>query len=150
LNEILLGMKKRGFGEGKYNGLGGKVISGETVEETTLRELREESGLCSKVEDLQRVAELYFFFPYKPGWNQTVQVYTISAFSGEPPETEEMAFQWFKRDQIPYHQMWDDDKYWLPLVLEGKRIYATFVFKEKGGENMVDHKEIKLRTIPSD
>ncbi len=64
VNEILLGMKKRGFGVGKYNGFGGKVISGETIEETTIRELREESGLSSKVEDLQKVAELDFFFPY--------------------------------------------------------------------------------------
>ncbi|CAN0505072.1 unnamed protein product, partial [Ectocarpus sp. 12 AP-2014] len=31
--EILLGMKKRGFGEGKWNGFGGKVESGESVEE---------------------------------------------------------------------------------------------------------------------
>ncbi len=41
---ILLGMKKRGFGEGKWNGFGGKVnlIDGryqETIEEAAMREL---------------------------------------------------------------------------------------------------------------
>ena len=39
--KILFGMKKRGFGVGKYNGFGGKVLSGETIEEAALRELQE-------------------------------------------------------------------------------------------------------------
>ena len=34
---VLLGMKKRGFGEGKWNGFGGKVQSGETIEEAARR-----------------------------------------------------------------------------------------------------------------
>ena len=143
-DEVLLGMKKRGFGVGKYNGFGGKLKLGETVEEATLREFQEESGLCSKSEHLKKMAEIDFYFPYKPEWNQTVHVYTISTFSGKPQETEEMAFQWFKRNEIPYHQMWDDDKYWLPLVLEGKCLNATVIFKDINGENLVDYKEIRL------
>jgi 8-oxo-dGTP diphosphatase/2-hydroxy-dATP diphosphatase len=42
---ILLGMKKRGFGMGKWNGFGGKVEPAETVEDAALRELEEEAGL---------------------------------------------------------------------------------------------------------
>ena len=42
---VLLGMKKRGFGEGRWNGFGGKLHEGETCEEAALRELEEESGL---------------------------------------------------------------------------------------------------------
>eukprot|EP00056_Hartaetosiga_gracilis_P017259 m.6783 g.6783 ORF g.6783 m.6783 type:complete len:151 (-) comp5533_c0_seq1:454-906(-) len=38
---ILLGMKKRGFGKGKFNGFGGKLEKGETVEEAAVRELQE-------------------------------------------------------------------------------------------------------------
>ena len=34
---ILLGMKKRGFGAGWWNGFGGKVQSGETIEEAARR-----------------------------------------------------------------------------------------------------------------
>lgn len=141
---ILLGMKKRGFGVGKYNGFGGKLKPGETIEEATLREFQEESGLCSKQEDLKKMAEIDFYFPYKPEWDQTVHVYTISTFFGEPQETEEMAFQWFNRNNIPYHRMWDDDKYWLPLVLEGKRLRGKVVFKEENGENLVEYKEINV------
>lgn len=34
---ILLGMKKRGFGKGKWNGFGGKVQNGETMLECAKR-----------------------------------------------------------------------------------------------------------------
>lgn len=139
-----MGMKKRGFGVGKYHSFGGKVNSGETVEEATLREFQEESGLCSKQEHLKKMAEIDFYFPYKPEWDQTVHVYTISTFFGEPQETEEMAYQWFHKNEIPYHQMWDDDKYWLPLVLEGKCLKGTVIFKDVNGENLVEHKVIKV------
>lgn len=35
--ELLLGLKKRGFGEGNWNGFGGKVELGETIEEGAIR-----------------------------------------------------------------------------------------------------------------
>ena len=36
-NSLLLGLKKKGFGEGKWNGFGGKVEKGETVSEGAVR-----------------------------------------------------------------------------------------------------------------
>jgi hypothetical protein len=36
-NQVLLGMKKRGFGQGKWNGFGGKVEKGETILEAAQR-----------------------------------------------------------------------------------------------------------------
>jgi len=38
--KMLLGYKKRGFGEHKYNGFGGKVNSGETPAQAAARELQ--------------------------------------------------------------------------------------------------------------
>lgn len=35
--KVLLGMKKRGFGAGKWNGFGGKVNPGETIEDAARR-----------------------------------------------------------------------------------------------------------------
>ena len=34
---ILLGLKKKGFGEGKWNGFGGKVEHGETICQAAIR-----------------------------------------------------------------------------------------------------------------
>lgn len=36
-NEILLGLKKRGFGEGLWNGFGGKVDPGEQIVDAAVR-----------------------------------------------------------------------------------------------------------------
>ena len=41
-DEVLLAMKKRGFGEGKWNGVGGKPNAGESIEEVAVRETKEE------------------------------------------------------------------------------------------------------------
>jgi 8-oxo-dGTP pyrophosphatase MutT (NUDIX family) len=35
-------MKKRGFGEGRWNGVGGKVEPGESIEAALIREAKEE------------------------------------------------------------------------------------------------------------
>ena len=127
--EILLGMKKARFGANKYNGFGGKVEDGETIAEATVRETREEAGVDVRVEDLEQVGHLTFLFPYKPEWEQVVHVYMARRWQGTPQESEEMAPAWFAVDKIPYDQMWDDDIYWMPRVLAGERVRATFVYR---------------------
>ena len=37
-DKVLLAMKKRGFGAGKWNGVGGKVKDGETIKQAAIRE----------------------------------------------------------------------------------------------------------------
>ena len=49
-HKILLGMKKRGFGAGRWNGFGGKLKERETIEEALRRETKEEAGVESKEE----------------------------------------------------------------------------------------------------
>lgn len=140
--KILLAMKKRGFGTGKYNGYGGKVQENETIEQAAVREFMEESCLSADEKDLRKVGELDFYFPYNPKFDQTVHVYIVTKYSGIPKETEEMAFEWFRIEEIPYSKMWDDDKHWMPLMLQGKKIKGAFKFKEENGESIVDLKEI--------
>lgn len=129
-NQVLLGMKKKGFGKLKYNGFGGKLEFGETAEEAAIRELFEESNLSAKKENLEERAIIDFDFIYKPEWNQRVHVYVINSWNNEPVETEEMIPGWFDIDKIPYTKMWDSDKIWLPLIINGERIKAYFTWKE--------------------
>lgn len=126
-------MKKRGFGEGWWNGVGGKPEEGEEITQTAIRECQEEVGITPKA--LRHVATLDFYFPEEPdkqGWNQQVIVYTCQSWDNEPIETEEMAPRWFQLDQIPYDKMWADDKIWLPEVLAGKFVTASFYFDSDG------------------
>ncbi len=142
-NKILLAMKKRGFGVGKYNGFGGKIKEGETIEQAAVREFQEESELKTELKYLKKVAEMDFFFPHEPQFDQTMHAFLVEKWAGEPRETEEMAFKWFDLDKIPYTEMWDDDKYWLPRVIDGKILKAKFVFRLEGNEHINDQQEIK-------
>lgn len=128
-NKILLGMKKRGFGEGKYNGIGGKLEKGETPEEAMIRECQEEIG--STPIEYERVGYLDFEEYFK-GKKEKVAFYLYIAtkWEGTISESEEMKPEWFEIDKIPYDKMFVDDRYWLPLVLEGKKIKAHFEFDE--------------------
>ena len=128
--EILLAKKKKGFGEGKWNGVGGKIEEKDKdILETAVRETKEEIGI--HIEVPEKVASLSFYFPHKKEWNQNVHVFVAKQWRGELKESEEMLPKWFKHQEIPYHEMWDDDKFWLESVLDGKKIKASFVFGER-------------------
>ncbi|KAH9555225.1 hypothetical protein CY35_08G103800 [Sphagnum magellanicum] len=58
--KVLLGMKKRGFGQGYYNGFGGKVETGETVEEAAARELEEEAGVVAVSMEKRGILTFHF------------------------------------------------------------------------------------------
>jgi 8-oxo-dGTP diphosphatase/2-hydroxy-dATP diphosphatase len=128
-NKILLGMKKRGFGVGKWNGFGGKVETGETIEAAMARELSEETGLAAQ--EMHLVAKFDFYFPADPVIME-VHVFKIDKFSGEAIESEEMQPGWFAFSDIPYAEMWPDDEFWLPRVLAGEKLHGYFKFDEKG------------------
>jgi hypothetical protein len=57
-------------------------------------------------------------------------VFLAKKWEGEPIESEEMMPRWFKEKEIPFNEMWDDDKFWLPQILRGKKLKAEFVFKK--------------------
>lgn len=128
-NEVLLAMKKRGFGEGRWNGVGGKVEPGETVESAMIRETQEEIGVTPTV--YEKVGDIRFdeYFKGVPTLMH-VHVFTATEWTDEPTESEEMKPKWFNINNIPYEQMWSDDPYWLPQVLEGNKISADFKLDE--------------------
>lgn len=124
IQDIALAMKKRGFGINKWNGVGGKVESGETIEQAAIRETEEEISVVIK--DISKVAELTFYFSDNPDWNQIVHVYFAENWEGEPVESEEMKPQWYSIDSIPYENMWPDDKFWLPELIKERKLKASF------------------------
>ncbi len=122
---ILLGLKKRGFGAGRWNGFGGKLAEGETVEEAAKRELLEEASVVA--DKLEKVGVLEFLFQNEPKILET-HFFKATEFSGEPFESEEMKPKWFHVDEIPFEEMWPDDKFWMPYLLAGKKFKGKFLF----------------------
>lgn len=123
---VLLGMKKTGFGAGWWNGFGGKVHVGESVEDAAHRELREEASIGVRV--LERAGLLFFAFENDPVLHEC-HVFRGSGVIGEPMETDEMVTpRWFHEHDIPYDAMWKGDDRWMPLFLEGKRFEGTLRF----------------------
>ena len=128
--KILLGLKKKGFGCDKWNGFGGKIMSGESPETAAVREIKEEADLTVKPEYVERVAEIDFHFAGRHVFR--VFVFCAKHWTGTPLETEEMEPRWFSISDIPYTEMWVGDSKWLPLVIRGKKIKALIDFYETG------------------
>ncbi len=134
-DQVLLGMKKRGFGQGRWNGFGGKVHEGESVVEATKRELLEETGITAL--DLIPAGNLLFIYQ-DSGEDMAVTLFKVTKFSGEITESEEMKPQWFDINKIPFAQMWPDDAHWFPLFLAGKKFKGEFNFKDVN--TLIDYK----------
>ena len=128
--KILLAEKMRGFGKGLLNGIGGKVEKNETTIEAMLRETMEEIGVVPT--DYHSVGKLYFKEYVKNELTDVcMTVFIASLYDGVVCASEEMSPHWFDLDKIPYDKMFPDDAIWLPLVLEGKKVYGDFEYDEQ-------------------
>jgi len=123
--QLLLILKKRGLGRGKFNAPGGRVEAGETPEQAAVRETREEVGLTPL--HLQGAGRLDFAFT--DGYSLRCHVFTAGAYEGTLTETDEAAPFWCAESEIPYEDMWSDDRLWIPLMLRGRRFEGQFVFE---------------------
>ena len=77
---------------------------------------------------MERYGVHEFRFESHPEEMFEVHVFRADTFAGEPRETEEMRPRWFRLEDIPYDGMWEDDRYWLPFFLEGKKFRTGFLF----------------------
>lgn len=121
--EVLLIRKKKGFGAGKINGVGGRVEPGERPEEAAVREVFEEVGV--RVRSLEPAGMLEFYSAdSEPDW--LIHVFLSRDFEGEPRESEEASPRWYRLGELPLEEMWEDDRVWLRYALSGKRVEGRF------------------------
>jgi len=128
---VLLIRKKRGLGAGKINGPGGKIDAGESALACAVREVEEE--LCVTPTGVRRGGELSFQFV--DGYGIHVTVFRADGCEREARETDEAVPLWTALGEIPYHEMWEDDRLWLPHLLAGEPFRGRFVFD---GDEMLD------------
>jgi 8-oxo-dGTP diphosphatase len=132
-DRLLLIHKKTGLGAGKVNAAGGRIEPGETAVRAAVRETVEE--VCMEPLNPEKRGEL--FFQFKDGYKLHGEVFFSTEFSGTPGETREADPFWCALSDIPYNDMWEDDRYWLPLALQGIPFKAYFIFDN---DRMVDKK----------
>ena len=123
-DEVLLIRKKRGHGAGKINGPGGKIEPGETPRASACRETLEETGI--RVADATLAGRFRFVELNGPQWYG--YVFVAREHAGTPRETPEADPFWCPIDALPFDEMWEDDRYWLPRLLAGERLAGDFLF----------------------
>jgi len=131
-DKVLLMEKQKKLGAGKLNGVGGKKEPGDkSITDTMIRESIEEMGITPT--EYRKMAEIVF---HNPGEDKTladmhVHIFVSKRWSGEPTATDEMKKpQWFDIDNLPFDKTLPDDKFWLPLVLDGKKVIGEFTFND--------------------
>ena len=141
--EVLLAMKKRGFGTGKWNGYGGKIHEGESPQAAASREIEEESGLVVDEAKLHHVALVHFSFDEILIFS--CYVFLTYQWQGDPVETGEMRPQWYPISNLPFGEMWVADAQWIPLILAGEKIEAQVNFNADGSSvKEFSYKVLKL------
>ena len=105
---------------------------GETALEAAVRETKEEVGVTPT--GLEEVGVMYFHF--LDGYKLHVTVFAASGCHGQLVESDEATPIWTDVNRIPYHEMWQDDPYWMPLLLKRNKFRGYFVFD---GEQLLSH-----------
>lgn len=121
---VLLIRKRRGHGAGKINGPGGKPEPGETPLDCVVRETVEETG----VRPLDATLAAVFRFLDTEDQDWLGYIFRAGRCTGSPATTAEAIPEWRDAAALPFDEMWDDDRYWLPRVLRGERLYGDFLF----------------------
>lgn len=112
---------------GKWNGLGGKIESGETPEECVIREVREESGLTIVSPRLHGFLT-FPSFAQEEDWYAFV--FTARHFSGTLVDSTEGDLRWVDDQELFSLNLWEGDLIFLPW-LEGDRFFSgKFVYWE--------------------
>src|SRR5262245_25591104 len=121
---LLLKKATRGVSTGKWNAPGGKVEAGESPEDGARREVAEETGLV--------VRDLFYhgMIRYRMGSGRpreiAVHLFSAREHQGRLRSTPEGIVRWFDVSRLPVAEMWDDDRFWIHLVIEKEHFDAAF------------------------
>ena len=126
LRRVLLIMKKKGLGMGKVNAPGGRLEKGESFLDAAIRECQEEVS----VTPLNPEKRIELHFQFTSGYALYGEAFFTSSWEGEMRSSDEADPFWCDLDKLPWDNMWEDDRHWLPLALAGKKLRGFYVFDD--------------------
>lgn len=131
--EVLLARKTAKIGIGLYNGIGGGVENGETIDQAAVRETQEEVDIVVEPAHLERCALIYCHNYNKRGESFVCKlyVYTAASFSGEPKVQSDSGLRdlaWFAVTRLPLGEMMFGDREWARRVLSGQRLMGEIFY----------------------
>ncbi|MCD6547367.1 MAG: 8-oxo-dGTP diphosphatase [Nanoarchaeota archaeon] len=133
----MIHITKDKIGKGKSNGIGGKIENGESIIEALKREVYEETGLKIKNAKLRGILN---FPKFKDGEWWRVYVFTSKDFNGNiKRKCNEGTLEWVPTNKLLNLNLWEDDKYFIPLLEEDNFFVATFYYKNG---KIINHKII--------
>lgn len=114
---------------GRWNGLGGKFLAGESPEACLRREVREEAG----IEVLGATLKGVLTFPTFDGTSDVYSfVYIVDRFSGTPlREGPEGKLHWVETVRLGELPLWEGDRVFLPW-LDQPGVFSA-VLRYEGG-----------------
>jgi len=119
--------KENDIHTGKWNGLGGKFEPGETPEECVTREIQEESGLTVTT----LILKGFLTFPeFANVEDWYAFVFLAQGVEGELIDSTEGELRWIEDNQLLDLNLWEGDRYFLPLLdkpgfFSGKFVYES-------------------------
>lgn len=121
--------KENDMHKGKWNGLGGKLESGESPEECAVREVKEESGLDVRN---PRFKGVLTFPAFSKNEDWYVFLFVIHDFAGALIEdSAEGNLEWIDDDKLFDLPLWEGDKIFLKWLHQDSFFSAKFVYKDK-------------------
>ncbi len=147
--EALIGRKTRIIGIGLYNGPGGGIEDGETIDKATVREVREEINILIDPRHLERRAVVYCHNYKKDGvtpFDCKLYVSVAPVWVGTPrPSDELIDLCWVASRNLLVYEMMAGDRDWVPQVLMGKTL-AVEVWYAPGMTGLAQPTRIESRT----
>jgi len=133
---LLLIKGEEGINKGKWNAPSGELASNERPDKAAMRHAFQQTGLY--VNKVVHHGTIRLFLNGKVEYDYKLQIYSTKIFSGDLKPNIKGEARWFNTNELPFYEMWADDKYWVNLVLEGKKFDADFFLDEKN-ENVVKY-----------
>ncbi len=119
-DKLLLKFANRGISKGKWNFPGGHVEEGETLEESVIREIREETGLVLEQESLFYHGKIDKTINSDNTLHR-IHVFSSRSFTGRIRDSEEGALMWFDKKSLPEGEMWKDAKLWIDHIYKSRK-----------------------------